>query len=136
KNITSASVLILNWSHSVIDWSILRPTQIGVVVEGASDKKFLEAFLEAGERQQHWLDWRAKIVVNFPGGANDVIKELKNSSQPDQLWGLIDRDWRTDIEIANLQKQHSHLLILPRIMIENYLLDPDELLSFLPPTKQ
>lgn len=120
----------------MIDWTRLRPTQKGLAVEGANDKTFVEAFLDAGESQGLWNDWRAKVVVERAGKVDNVIREVADTAHPGQVWGLIDRDWRTEDEIDNLQKDYPHLLVLPRIMVENYLIEPGDLLSLLPPARR
>jgi hypothetical protein len=119
----------------VIDWSILRPTQKGLAVEGQDDKLLVEAFLNAGEQQGLWQNWRSKLVVETtkePSGFNGVLRELSEDPGRDPIWGLIDRDWHTDTEISDLTSTHPHLLVLPRRMIENYCIDPDDFLPMLP----
>lgn len=114
-----------------IDWSVLGASQTGLAVEGKDDKRAFEAFLGAGEREGHWSDWRGKVRVEVAGDAGKVIQEL-DSREP-RVWGLIDRDWHTNSELVDLQRQHPQLLVLPRVTLENYLIDPDELVNLLPP---
>ena len=121
----------------MIDWRNLRLTQIGLAVEGSDDKLLVEAFLDAGEQQGLWQNWTSKLrveVANEPSGSRGVFRELSESPDPKKpvIWGLIDRDWRTPSEISALERQYPRLLILPRRMIENYCLDPDEFLPMLP----
>jgi len=116
----------------VIDWSILRPTQKGLAVEGQDDKLLVETFLDAGEKGGQWQDWRAKLVIRDSGGIKAVLAEVGRASIHNNIWGLIDRDWRTDNEISDLTGKYPQLLVLPRPMIENYCVDPDEFLSMLP----
>ena len=105
----------------------------GLAVEGKDDKTIIEAFLEKGETKGHWSNWDKKIQIQELGGSNNVLSEIGKS---DRLWGLIDRDWRTDSEIEALQNQYPRLLILPRVTIENYLIAPDEVNAMLPLNKK
>jgi hypothetical protein len=112
------------------DWSILGRSRRGLAVEGKDDKVAIEAFLEAGEQQGQWARWRERLVIVDVGSWAKVIDEIEGGNSA--VWGLIDRDWRTDKEIKELQSTHEHLLVLPRITIENYCVDPDELSHMLP----
>lgn len=115
-----------------IDWTILGPGQRGLAVEGKDDKLIIEAFLEAGERNARWSDWHSRLQVVETGKNDHVLRELKRPEYQDILWGIIDRDWRSDDQIAQMQAEYSHLKILPRMTIENYCIDPDELIRLLP----
>lgn len=123
-----------NQSMSKVDWSVLGTLPKGLAVEGRNDKQALEAFLDAGEKARNWSDWRKQIAVIAVGTVEKILEELDGSDA--RIWGLIDRDWRTDEEIADLTRQHPQLLVLPRVMIENYCIAPDELAALLPPAKQ
>lgn len=116
-------------------WAELGSRKRGLAVEGKRDKKAVEAFLDAGERAGSWANWRAKVIVAERGDSNKVLAEL-GSNGDSRVWGLIDRDWRTDAEVVQLQNEHPRLLILPRTMIENYCIAPDELEAMLPPSKR
>jgi hypothetical protein len=118
---------------SKIDWSILGPSKKGLAVEGKVDKIVIEAFLDAGEKGGYWTDWRAQVRVEAAGSSQAVLQEL--TPVDNRIWGLIDRDWRTDTEVGDLQKRFHQLLILPRVTIENYCIDPDELSQMLPPAR-
>src|SRR3990172_8657092 len=91
-------------------------------VEGKDDKKIITAFGDAGERNGRWPGWRSEVIIEIAEKYDRVINETANLD----VWGLVDRDWRSDAEIAELQRDYPRLLILPRIMIENYLIDPNE----------
>lgn len=98
-------------------------------VEGAMDQLIIEAFLDAGARKKENslpVDWRTKINLESKGGVAKVLEALDNSV-PSTHWGLIDRDWKSDDEIQELRSKYPRLLILPRVMIESYLIDPAEL---------
>lgn len=113
-----------------IDWTILGASRRGLAVEGITDKKILEAFLDAGESNGRWLSWRSQLHIEPAGKYDAVFSELKRADI--QVWGLVDRDWRTNQEIEDLQREHTRLLVLPRITIENYCIDPDEIALMLP----
>jgi hypothetical protein len=106
----------------------------GLAVEGITDKKILESFLSAGENAGYWSNWRAKVSVESVGNVTTVLKEVDPANNAGkEVWGLIDRDWRTDTEVNDLENKFPQLLILPRIMIDNYLIDPTEFIALLPP---
>jgi hypothetical protein len=119
---------------SKFSWATLGNINRGLAVEGKHDKRALETFLDAGERQKLWEDWRKLIAIQAVGGVSKVIDEAR--SDDPRIWGLIDRDWRSDSEIATLRADKPRLLILPRVMIENHCINPDELELMLPPSKR
>lgn len=116
----------------MVDWSILGTSKKGLAVEGKSDKLAIEAFLDAGEAEGHWSNWRGQLIVEQTNGK--VTGELDSSNS--QVWGLIDRDRRTDDEVSDLQARYHQLLVLPRFTIENYCIDPIEILEMLPATQR
>lgn len=119
----------------MIDWSeLLVGEKKGLVVEGKSDVRFVEAFLDAGQRSNLWTDWRIKLIVKEAGGYNQILKELDRTDH--QLLALVDRDWRTEAEIAVLQGHHPNMSFLPRIMLENYLIEPSEVWSMIVPAQR
>lgn len=120
----------------MVDWSKLRPGMRGLAVEGTNDKTIVEAFLDAGERIKRWSDWRSKMMVEVAGKTDAVIRALKQENITVAIWGLIDRDWRTEQEIAQLQADYPRLLILPRVTIENYCTDPADVEMMLPPARR
>ncbi|MDX2077814.1 MAG: hypothetical protein SFZ02_15410 [bacterium] len=111
----------------MIDWNLGNIPR-GLAVEGDKDKIIIEAFLDAGER--NWSNWRSQVKIMPAGSKTKVIDEL----QPDksEIWGLIDKDSSSQKEIDELQAKHQNLLILPRWTIENYFIDPSDLVSLLP----
>jgi hypothetical protein len=120
-----------------MDWNtILRPGMRGVVVEGPDDKRIIEAFLDAGTRIGLWDNWTLSLRIEVAGNFEKVIRELSDSANAGVVWGIVDRDWRTSTEVSQLQLQYPQLLFLPRIMIDNFYVDPDELLDLLPPTQR
>ena len=124
-----------NWGSSPmskIDWSVLGLTKKGLAVEGKDDKLMLESFLDAGEGH-YWSGWRAQIRVEVAGSSPKVIQELEAGDA--RIWGMIDRDWRTDDELAELRSDYPQLLVLPRVTVENYCIDPTEIARMLPPSR-
>ncbi len=118
-----------------IGWqNLLRGGMRGVAVEGKDDQVALEAFLSAGERDGHWQNWRAQLAIQRADGTSMVIKEVSRTDHV--IWGILDRDWRTTEELAELQDKHPRLLFLPRIMIENFIIAPDELMARVPPKQR
>jgi len=117
-----------------IDWSTLGESQKGLAVEGKDDKAIIEAFLNTGEKQGLWQNWRLRIEVKVAGKLDQVLSEMQLDNS--RVWGLIDRDWRTDNELTSWQNQYPRLRVLPRIMIENYCIDPQEVEQMLPPKKR
>lgn len=118
-----------------IDWqNLLRGGMRGVAVEGKDDQIAIESFLSAGERDGHWQNWRARLAIQRADGTSMVLKEVQRTDY--MIWGVLDRDWRPTEELAKLQSEHSRLLFLPRIMIENFIIAPDELLARLPPNQR
>lgn len=120
-----------------VDFTSLLPAQRCLVVEGKQDVKFIEAALTAGERVGHWDSWRSKIVVQSAGGIEEVWKQLDglktDVALQSRIFGLVDRDWRATSEInASIEKYQPQLLVLPRIHIDNYYVDPDEIHEMLP----
>lgn len=122
----------------MVDWqNELRPGQTGLVVEGKDDRKIIESFLNAWMKADSSRpDWTGKIQIFETDGLSGVQRELRkvrNSSL--NVWGLIDHDWFRDDELREFQKELPQLLILPRVTIENYLIDPDELKRLLTTSK-
>jgi hypothetical protein len=116
----------------MVDWTRLRPGQRLLVVEGDTDRKIIEAFLRAGEKLGHWRSWSAVLDIQDGGGFKGVLSELEKTT----VWGLIDRDWKSDTEIHDLTNRYPNLLVLPRVTIENYCIDPVDLEKLLPPNRQ
>lgn len=110
---------------------LLTPSQVGLAVEGIDDKQAIEAYLTVGEGQHWGQQWRQRLRIEAMGSVRRVFDEVTGADE--RVWGLIDRDWRSEAEIAHLQLDYPRLLVLPRITIENYCIDPDEMISYLPP---
>lgn len=118
-----------------IDWEG-RGNRIGIVVEGENDRKILEGFLNGGQAQGFWEDWTQFLFIKSASGLEGVLYELREQQKDGNalIYGIVDRDWRTFDENQALEAELSQLRILERIMIENYLIDPDDLVRCLPPS--
>ena len=92
-----------------------------VLLEGDTDfAAFNEWFLER----------EAEIMFHVPsGGWRGVVTFLQQAlaeSTTKRVFGVIDRDFRDEAEVENsLNDPTSHLFILRRYAIENYLLEPE-----------
>lgn len=120
----------------MIDWrNILTTGKRGVAVEGQDDRVVIEAFLDAGEKQGHWNNWRNRLAIETAKGSKGVLNELDVTTEPDDVWAILDKEWRSEDSIAELENKYTRLLFLPRIMIENYAINPDELMVLLPSSR-
>jgi hypothetical protein len=119
----------------MIDWELLRPHQRGLVVEGKTDEQVIPKFFHAGEKAFRWQNWQNQVLIQQAGGVDLVLRELETPlAKAGRIWGIIDRDWRSDSEITDLKiKYGNQLIVLPRIHIENYFIDPVELETLLSP---
>jgi len=121
----------INWAQR------LRPGVRGVAVEGTTDIPMLTAFLNAGEASGLWTSWATRLQFEAVDKNQHVIENVQQASNENlDVWGLIDRDWQTDIEVAEREANTARLRVLPRVMIENYLIAPSDVFEFLPPSKR
>jgi hypothetical protein len=98
-------------------------------VEGERDKQVIEAFLKAGESSRRWANWVSRLDVVIMGGIKSLLDTLEKQAS---YFGLIDRDWRSESEISALETKFAgRLAILPRVMIDNYFIWPQELALYL-----
>ena len=100
-----------------------------VLLEGDTD---LYAFNE------WFLEREADVYFHVPGGGNAGVEAFLQQalavSSTRRVYGIIDRDFRADAEVeACLNDPHSHLFILRRYSLENYLLEPDAIREELRP---
>ncbi len=85
-----------------------------VFVEGKDD---LEVF------EEWFMEDLSELYFYAPGGCENVdtfLQETLNKSSKGEVYGIIDRDFRTEQEVD----ESSHLFILKRYALENYLLEP------------
>jgi hypothetical protein len=119
-----------------INWRELGRGQHGLAVESKTDQEIIEAFLNAADgKEDRWSNWRTQVMIQPAGSWANVIQAVKEPHNvpkyAGEIWGLIDRDWRSPDEVKKLKADHPRLFVLPRIMIENYLINPDEITSLL-----
>lgn len=93
-----------------------------ILVEGPDDQLTLRA----------WYPSRLADIEFFAvGGSREVVSVLDTLStrRPDVLaFGILDRDFRTDAEVAAWQQDpDARVFVLPRYELENYLLEPTAL---------
>jgi hypothetical protein len=90
-----------------------------VFVEGKDD---LEVF------EEWFMEDLSELYFYAPGGCENVdtfLQETLNKSTKGEVYGIIDRDFRTEQEVnESLNDESSHLFILKRYALENYLLEP------------
>jgi len=115
---------------NAISWDDILGKKIryGLAVEGETDKKVIEQFLNS---VSEWQNWQSLVSIEICGSRKNVLNQLKN--QDTRIWGLIDQDEKSNNDIQSLKEDNPHLLILPRWTIENYFIEPDELSAMLPP---
>lgn len=120
----------------MIDVAALETTiggnRLALLVEGAEDFAIITAWLDAGTTQGEWGDWRSRLVLFEAEYATEILKFLKSKKYMGRLYGVMDRDRRVEVEITELRRAYPTLHIWDRVMIENYFIDPDELLTILP----
>jgi hypothetical protein len=92
-----------------------------VLLEGETD---FHAFSE------WFLELEADLLFHAPGSGVEGVKAYLNealaASTTKRVYGIIDRDFCSDMEVENcLNDPASHLFILRRYALENYLLEPD-----------
>ena len=94
-----------------------------VLVEGDTD---LAAFNE------WFLERDAELLFHVPGGGGEGVRaflqQTLDASVTKRVYGIIDRDFRAEAEVEDcLNDAASHLFILRRYCLENYLLEPEVL---------
>lgn len=112
----------------------LREEKIGatnkrlLLLEGNDDINAFEIFLNKKN-----LNWNQHWVLAAAGNKKHAL--VMADLAPDWLV-LVDRDEWSVEEVAQRRAECQNLLILPRFCLENYLLNPDEIWSALPPGQQ
>jgi hypothetical protein len=95
-------------------------TRIIVLVEGEDDRDTL----------REWFNPRPELEFFDCGGIMQLkrlLAELLASSTLKRVFAISDRDFHTEAEVAASYADGSHLFILPRYALENYLLEPQPL---------
>lgn len=92
--------------------------RIIVLVEGEDDRDAL---------REWFSEHRPEIEFYDCGGAahlEPLLNELLKHSTLKRAYAISDRDFRTEVEVAASYAPGSHLFILRRYALENYLLEP------------
>lgn len=94
-----------------------------VLLEGDSDFDALNEW---------FLEHERRIMFHVPGGGwrgvETFLQQVLAEGVTERVFGIIDRDFRDEVEVENsLSDPVSHLFILRRYAIENYLLEPEAL---------
>src|SRR5262245_15667957 len=108
-------------------------TRIIILVEGDNDRHVL----------REWFSESLSEVEFYACGGisnlNKLLEELLNRGVMKRAYGIADRDFRSATEVDDSYLEGSHLFILRRYALENYLLEPEPLREVLtlrhPPTE-
>jgi hypothetical protein len=93
-------------------------SRVIVLVEGEDDRDTLRA----------WFSEQLPQLEFYECGGSSPLKsllaELLAASTLKQVYAITDRDFRSEDEVSESYSEGSHLFILPRHELENYLLEP------------
>lgn len=98
------------------------------LVEGADDKDAFRILLE-----RFMPGWEQRWAITEAGNKRQLQELL--TLEPDWL-GLVDRDEWDQPMIDQRTADAPNLMVLPRFCLENYLINPVELWSAIPPARQ
>lgn len=93
-------------------------TRVIVLVEGDYDRYVLREWFKEFLSEVEFYDCGG--ISNL----NKLLEELLNRGTLKRAYGITDRDFRSDAEVDDSYLQGSHLFILRRYALENYLLEP------------
>ena len=96
-------------------------TRIIVLVEGNDDQYVLRKWFK--ELLSEVEFYACGGIINL----NKLLEELLNRGTLKRAYGIADRDFRSAAEVHNSYLEDSHLFILRRYALENYLLEPKPL---------
>ena len=96
-------------------------TRIIVLVEGNDDQYVLRKWFK--ELLSEVEFYACGGIINL----NKLLEELLNRGTLKRAYGIADRDFRSAAEVNNSYHEDSHLFILRRYALENYLLEPKAL---------
>ncbi|EDN68958.1 hypothetical protein BGP_2707 [Beggiatoa sp. PS] len=106
----------------------LSPELTHILFE-AGNRKLV--FLEGKDDLEVFEEWfkedLSDIYFHAPGGSSHVetfLQETLEKSSKGEVYGIIDRDFRTEQEVNVSLSESAHLFILRRYALENYLLEP------------
>src|SRR5882672_5468560 len=92
-----------------------------VLVEGDKDCDVLRDWFKKSLSQMEFF------ACDGISNLNKWLEELLNRGTLKRAYGITDRDFRSDAEVDDSYLQGSHLFILRRYALENYLLEPKPL---------
>jgi len=106
------------------------PSELSLMLFEAGNRQLV--FLEGKDDIEVFEEWfkedLSDIYFYAPGGSCKVenfLQKTLEKSHKGQVYGIIDRDFRTEQEVnASLNDKSAHLFILRRYALENYLLEP------------
>jgi hypothetical protein len=115
--------------HELVDIVFRLGNRKLILLEGEDDVEVIEEWFS--EYLRDLLFYAVEGHLNVETYLETILK----LSSRKEVYGIIDRDFRTDKEVAECNKQlNTHLFILWRYAIENYLLEPlavwDELKTY------
>src|SRR5687767_10181240 len=100
-------------------------TRIIILVEGNDDEYVLRKWFNES---------RSEVEFYACGGIsnlNKLLEELLNRGALKRAYGIADRDFRNTAEVENSRLENSHMFILRRYALENYILEPKPLWEIL-----
>jgi len=93
-------------------------TRIIVLVEGNDDRYVLREWFKEFLSEVEFYDCGG--ISNL----NELLEELLDRGTLKRAYGITDRDFQSDAEVDGSYLEGSHLFILRRYALENYLLEP------------
>ena len=91
--------------------------RIIVLVEGDDDREVLQEWFEVERRDLEFYDCGGVIHLT------KLLNEYFSKYTDERIYGITDRDFRPDEEVAASSAETSHQFILRRYALENYLLE-------------
>src|SRR5262245_25164440 len=96
-------------------------TRIIILVEGDNDRHVLREWFSESLSE---VEFYACVGIS---NLNKLLGELLNRGAKKRAYGIADRDFRSATEVDDSYLEGSHLFILRRYALENYLLEPKPL---------
>jgi AAA15 family ATPase/GTPase len=134
KSDNAAIIDFDNLDFDVPQVLVPSPKDNAEVYEIAVGKEFLPSlfsgfkiyFVENKDKQKYALAGLDKKIFVPENGRNGVYHKVKTG----QYLGIVDRDYLSDDDMAEIKKQYIGLVILDYYCIENYLFHPDNLQEY------
>jgi hypothetical protein len=105
------------------------PSELTKILFEAGNRKLI--LLEGKDDIEVFEEWfmedLSEIYFHAPGGCSNVetfLQETLEKSEKGEVYGIIDRDFRSLQEVNASLSESAHLFILRRYALENYLLEP------------